>query len=88
MSKVNVTIKFFSTIACEAGCKETELRVSSKLITALEEIERATNSNLYLQLQQGRISLLVNGRSVKLNIQENILKDGDTLAFLPIMGGG
>jgi len=88
LSKVNIKIKFFAFAACEIGLKELDLLVNNELFKSVTEIEEAIKWPLRSNLENNRFSLMLNGRVVKLPIENGQLTEGDVLALVPIMGGG
>lgn len=88
MSKVNIKIKFFAIAANEIGSKEINILVSKELEESLKQIEEVIKWPLRFNIEKNSFSLMVNGRAVKLPLENRQLTDGDVLAVIPIMGGG
>lgn len=88
MNKANIKIKFFAIAANETGIKELELQVNNNLAEGLKQIEEKINWPLRSNLEKNRFALMLNGRAVKLPLENKQLADGDVLALIPIMGGG
>jgi len=85
---VKVEVHFIAQLAEELGVRKLALYTPHTLSEAVCAIEKATGYPLGSKLGSG-YGLLVNGRSHLLLSKENyLLKDGDIIAILPILGGG
>ncbi|MBO8170230.1 MAG: MoaD/ThiS family protein [Thermoanaerobacteraceae bacterium] len=85
---VKVRIKFFAQLAQSAGCRECYLEVPNNFYEAIKVIEAKFNLSITDKLGSG-YSVLVNGKGYSYGLESNNeLKDGDTLAFVPFLGGG
>ena len=66
---------------------------SDRTVAGLLQLLRERNPNLVAKLEEGLadgyLSALVNGRNIRfLQNLQSTLSDGDTVAFLPPVGGG
>lgn len=88
MGQVRTRVSFFAILACEVGRREQEIDLPRELPLALEELERRIGYPLVQKLKEGRVNLLINGRAAKIAQGPITLAEGDTLAFIPSLGGG
>jgi len=85
---VKVRVKFFAQLARQTGCRECCLEVPNNFYEALKVIEAKFNLSISDKLGSG-YSVLVNGKGYSYGLDSNNeLKDEDTLAFMPFLGGG
>lgn len=88
MVMVRVEVHFLAQLAEELGVRNLILDTSHTLPEVVNEIEKATGFPLASRLGYS-CGLLVNGRSYLLLSKENyVLKDGDKIVVLPMIGGG
>lgn len=88
MTKVKIKVKFFAIAASEVGTKEIEIFVSKDLKDGLIQIEEIIKWPLRSNIKDNKFALMINGKTLKLPIENKQLADGDVLALIPIMGGG
>lgn len=85
---VKIEVHFIAQLAEELGVRKLITDTSHTLPEAVSEIEKVTGFPLASRLGCG-YGLLVNGRSYLLLPKENyVLKDGDKITVLPMLGGG
>ena len=95
--KINVTVKFFTTLREIAGKKEEKIELShAATVDALlrvlsQKYGKEFNDYIYDNLGnvRGYLQILVNGKSITtLQGLKTKLKEGDQIAILPPVGGG
>lgn len=85
---VKVKVKFLANLADEVGRREMNLLIKDDLNQALFDIEEEIAYPLGQKLDR-EIGLLINGRSYHHYLKSGLeLKEGTTLVFVPILGGG
>ncbi|WP_031515433.1 MoaD/ThiS family protein [Desulfofalx alkaliphila] len=85
---VKVKVKFFAQLAAQAGCRECYLEVPGDFYQALNAVESKFNLSIIDELGTG-YSVLINGKGYAYGLDDNQqLKDNDTIAFVPFLGGG
>jgi MoaD family protein len=94
---MKVEVKFFTTLREITGKKTEEIQIQDtttveKLLTLLSE-KYGKNFREYVYLKNGKVqvflSFLVNGKNINaLEGFDTKLKQGDTVAILPPVGGG
>jgi len=81
-----ITIKYYATLAAMAGKKTEELEASN-VRDVLRHIKTVYGSAAYKEAR--RMLITVNNESILLKkVFATSLKDGDELAFFPILAGG
>ena len=92
---ITVTVKFFGGIRRTAGCASRSMTFRNgrptvgELLRTLGERMPDVHNAIEKGVQGGYINILLNGRNVRfLNDLATPLSDGDTVAFLPPVGGG
>ena len=92
--KIDVTVKVFGGLRGLLGqaCITISLPLGSdveRLLAAIAATHPELSSRLREGIERGYVSALLNGRNVRfLDGLETRLEDGDSLAFLPPVGGG
>ena len=94
---MNVEVKFFTSLREITGKKTEEIQIQDtitveKLLTLLSE-KYGKNFSEYIYHKNGKVqgflSFLVNGKNINaLEGFDTKLKQGDTVAILPPVGGG
>jgi molybdopterin converting factor small subunit len=88
MVMVKVEVHFLAHLAAELGIRKLIINTENTLPEAISEIEKATGFPLGVRLGSG-YGVLINGRSYHLLKKEKlVLKDGDKIVILPMLGGG
>jgi molybdopterin converting factor small subunit len=82
-----VRLKFFAHLADLYGAAEEEHQVSSVLQEALAELDQVVPPRLGGGIGS-HYALLINGRNVGELGEEHVLREGDRLAFVPMVSGG
>ncbi|MCK5245993.1 MoaD/ThiS family protein [Candidatus Bipolaricaulota bacterium] len=92
--KIRITIKVFGGLreSFQSGTQVYRLSSQATLGLLLQELKidfPELSKKLLVGIDAGYLSILINGRNVRfLQGQDTGLHDGDTVAFLPPMGGG
>jgi len=85
---IRIKVKFLAHLSDQVGFKELNLITDDDLSQAIREIELITGYPLQESLDRDAM-LLINGKSYCHHLKNSTkLKEGDTLAVVPILGGG
>lgn len=91
---IQITIKVFGGLRefLQGGALHQQMESPSTLAVLLQELKIRfpdLSEKLATGLEAGYLNILINGRNVHfLQGDETPLEDGDTVAFLPPVGGG
>ena len=89
-----ITIKVFGGLreSFQGGMQTHRMSQTATLAVLLQELETdfpALSSKLVAGLDAGYLNVLINGRNIQfLQGRDTPLHEGDTVAFLPPVGGG
>lgn len=92
--KIGITIKVFGGLRelLQNGTQTCHMEPQSTLAVLLQELKADfpdLSEKLIAGIDAGYLNILINGRNVRfLQGQDTKLQDGDTVAFLPPVGGG
>ncbi|MFC2108075.1 MoaD/ThiS family protein [Candidatus Bipolaricaulota bacterium] len=92
--EIQITIKVFGGLreSFQGGTQTYRLSSPVTLAFLLQELEidfPELSKKLVAGIDAGYLNILINGRNVRfLQGQDTELQDGDTVAFLPPVGGG
>ncbi len=91
---IQITIKVFGGLreSFQGGTQTHQMKPPSTLAVLLQELEidfPVLAAKLVTGLDAGYLNVLINGRNIHfLQGHDTALQDGDTVAFLPPVGGG
>ena len=91
---LQITIKVFGGLreSFRGGTQTHRMSSPATLGILLQELETGfpdLSAKLVAGLDAGYLNVLINGRNIQfLQGQDTMLNDGDTVAFLPPVGGG
>ncbi len=91
---ISITVKVFGGLrqSFQGGTLIQPLPAESALSALIDQIKLDfpdLSANLKHGLEAGYLNILINGRNIRfLQNYETQLRDGDTVAFLPPVGGG
>ena len=89
MAGVIVEIKFYGWLREAAGVASIEMELSRDVSTALREVIRSIKDKNIASVENAALSILINGVRASEYIAGNrSLESHDTIALIPVVGGG
>lgn len=86
---VNVRLEPYGWLKEAAGDSLLEMEVSQSAPEAICEIVREITNRKLSPIENGDFTFLINGRNPENHLKGGLsLKNGDTIAVIPIVGGG